>query len=262
MDQEYWQKQEKGKPLYPDILWSQPVNKTLAGKLAIIGGDAQGFSSVSSAYAAAEKAGIGVSRVLVPDSLKKTLKSWPECEFAPSTLSGSFAASSLASWIDLADWADGVLISGGLGKNSETSILFEKFLEKNARPLTLCGESIDHLISFPFTSLNLNNLLIALELNKLQKLLSAVRFPMAVKSDISLMALVSLLHSFTQSYPLAVITRHEQYILAATGGKISTTKVDQNKGIDQSATYAGVWWLQHQSKRFEAISSGIYSLAS
>ena len=58
----YWQRQEPGEPLFPDLLWSRPENRQFAGKLLIMGGNAHGFAAPAEAYAHAEKAGIGVAR--------------------------------------------------------------------------------------------------------------------------------------------------------------------------------------------------------
>src|SRR6476660_954324 len=92
MENTNWLKQAPDKPLFPDLLWSRPENKRQAGKLLVVGGNGQGFASPAAAYGAAIAAGIGAAKVILPDSLEKTLgKSFPEAIFAPSTPSGSFA---------------------------------------------------------------------------------------------------------------------------------------------------------------------------
>lgn len=126
MNHEYWQKQTVDKPLFPDMLWSRPENKLYAGKLLIIGGNAYGFAAANEAYVEAGKAGIGVARMLLPDSLHKLLgKQFAAGEFAPTTPSGSFSQRALAEALATANWADGVLLAGDLGRNSETAILIE-----------------------------------------------------------------------------------------------------------------------------------------
>ncbi|MEK7561819.1 MAG: hypothetical protein AAB541_03065, partial [Patescibacteria group bacterium] len=125
----YWLKQAKDKPLFEDLLWSRPENKRLAGKLLIVGGNLYGFSAPGTAYGAALKAGIGTTRVLLPDKLQKTVgKLMPEAEFAPSTLSGSFARPGLAKLLEEGEWADGVLLAGAFGRNSATAILLDCFM--------------------------------------------------------------------------------------------------------------------------------------
>src|SRR5471032_3085314 len=106
---DYWHKQAADKPLYPDLLWSRPENRAQAGKLLIVGGNAHGFAAAGEAYAEATKAGVGTARVLLPDSLQKTVgKVFEAGEYAPSTPSGSFAKRALAELLAMAEWADGV----------------------------------------------------------------------------------------------------------------------------------------------------------
>src|SRR4051812_2319498 len=103
-----WLRQTTNKPLFPDVLWSRPENRRHAGKLLIVGGHKQEFNEVSAAYAASIKAGIGTVRVILPDSLQKTLgKMFPEAEYAASTPIGSFSRQALGTLLDVADWADG-----------------------------------------------------------------------------------------------------------------------------------------------------------
>ena len=44
------QKQTKAKPFFPDLLWSRPENKFHAGKLLIVGGNAQAALAPAQAY--------------------------------------------------------------------------------------------------------------------------------------------------------------------------------------------------------------------
>ncbi len=102
MDKPYWINRPS-KPLFPDLLWSRPENKRQAGKLLIVGGNAHGFAAAGEAYADAGEAGIGTARVLLPDSLQKTVgKIFEAGEYAPSTPSGSFSRRALAPLIDMA----------------------------------------------------------------------------------------------------------------------------------------------------------------
>src|SRR6476659_3457494 len=91
-----WIRQTSEKPAFPDMLWSRPENKRHAGKLMVIGGHKQSFSVPSRAYSGALKAGAGHVRIVLPDSLQKTVgKALPEAEFAPSTPIGSFGRQAL-----------------------------------------------------------------------------------------------------------------------------------------------------------------------
>jgi hypothetical protein len=64
MDHTYWRKQTIGSPLFPDVEWSKPEQKSKAGRLGIIGGNKLGFAGVAEAYGISINAGIGDVRVL------------------------------------------------------------------------------------------------------------------------------------------------------------------------------------------------------
>ncbi len=131
MTPEYWHKQPVGKLLFPELEWSRPENKQFAGKLLIVGGNLHGFAAPAEAYAAAAKAGIGTAHVLLPDAIQKVVGHFIENgEFAASTPSGSFSQKALIELLEWCRWSDGVLFAGDLGRNSETAILVEKFLQK------------------------------------------------------------------------------------------------------------------------------------
>ncbi len=262
MEDTYWLPQTQGQALFEDILWSKPEQRRLSGKLAVIGGNSHGFNSVSESYSAASKAGAGVIRTLLPDSLRRSVgKIWPECEFAPSTKIGSFSYKSLNDWLALSEWADAVLLSGDLTHNSETAILLERFLEKSTAKLTLATDAVDIIISTPSLIFDRSNLFIACDINQLQKLLTGIRFPTAATSNMTLRQLVDLLHSLTLSYPIGILILHDKQAYAALQGRVSTTPFNQlSLGI--AAAAAAVWGMQQPTKRFEAITTALYELAN
>lgn len=254
--------QQPGKPLFSNVLWSRPEQKNTAGKLAIIGGSSSGFNSVSETYAAANQAGAGTIRVLLPDSLKKTLsKFWPESEFASANKGGSFAANALAEWLNLATWADGIILCGDLGKNSETAILFERFLEENKNLVTIAGDSLALALDTPTQLFEQNQLTLVLELDMLQRLLNAIRYPMTMRSDQNIYQLADLLHALTQSYPWAVITQHEGFFFVAYAGDVSTTP-KTNQSLLAAGSAGSLWRIQQPAKPFAAITSGLYDLTN
>ncbi|MBI1856731.1 hypothetical protein HY003_03405 [Candidatus Saccharibacteria bacterium] len=131
MDLTYWHKQTMDAPLFPDLQWSRPEHKKHAGKLLIIGGNLHGFAAPAEAYIEANRAGVGLTRVLLPDAVKKIAGNILETvDYAPSTPSGSFSRQALADFIEQSAWADSVLLVGDFGRNSETAILLEKFMSK------------------------------------------------------------------------------------------------------------------------------------
>lgn len=256
----FWSKQTK-EPLFPDLLWSRPENRASAGKLLIVGGNAHGFNSPAEAYSYAQKAGVGTARVLLPDVLQKTIgRVLENGEFAPSTPSGSFAKSALADMIDHSSWADGLLLAGDFGRNSETAILLENFLSKTSRAVTLTKDSVDYFLNNASVLLNRPETTLVITVAELQKLLQSIGSKTAVKLSMDLIQLVEAVHETTLQHPAALIIKQNEYIIVAKQGSITTTKIvhaDEAWQI-KTAAYASVWWLQNPGKTFEALTTSVY----
>lgn len=260
MDRTYWHKQTTKEPLFPDLLWSRPENRAQAGKLLIVGGNAHGFAAAGEAYSAAVASGIGAARVLLPDSLQKTVgKVFAAGEYAPSTPSGSFSQKALAELLALAEWADGVLLAGDLGRNSETAILLEKFIDKYDRQLTLTQDAADYFTKAPQAVVNRPNTLLVISFAQLQKIATVAKFPQAFTFDMDFLRIIDLLHEFTEQHQAAIIVKHLATIFVAVNGQISTTKLDPDLEIwrVKTAAAAATWWLQNPTKSFESLTTSL-----
>jgi hypothetical protein len=249
-----WLRQTPDKPLFPDILWSRPENKRFAGKLLIIGGHKQEFNDVSAAYTAALKAGAGAVRVILPDSLQKMLhKLFREAEYAASNQIGSFSRQALGSLLDAAEWADAVLFAGDLGKNSETSLMMEGFVEKYRGKMALAGDSIDYFLNNPKALISRDNTLLIAGLPQLQKLAA----PSLIQQNADLIKIVEQVSSWVSGNNLAAITVQSERAVVAYKDQVSTTPVQIKSPDANLAAYATVWWLQQPEKPFDAISTSI-----
>jgi hypothetical protein len=250
-----WLRQTADKPLFPDVLWSRPENKRHAGKLLIVGGHAQSFSAVSAAFIAASKAGAGTVRILLPDSLQKTLGRTAEAEFAASTPIGSFSQKALDHLLDLSDWSDAVMLAGDFGKNSETAILLEKFIDKYSGLLCLAGDSIDYFINRAGSILDRSDTLVIAEICQLQKLAQPRA---AIKQQADLAQLVNMLSIFTDETIAELVTFHDGQVIAAVKGKVSTTKFNKGINREELAAYAVTWLIQQPAMPFESITTAVY----
>jgi NAD(P)H-hydrate repair Nnr-like enzyme with NAD(P)H-hydrate dehydratase domain len=259
----YWHKQLPGKPLFSDLLWSRPESKRTAGKLLIIGGNVHSFSAVGQAHQAATAAGIGTIRIILPDSLQKTVsKLLPEADFAPSTPSGSFSQAALAIFLDNAAWADGVLLAGDFGRNSETSIVLEKFVSKFQGQLVLTKDSVDYFSQLPKAVGNRPNTCLIVTMAQLQQMASHLNSSVAFTFNLNLMQLVEKLHQFTETYRVNLILKHLDTMFVAVDGRISTTPTDlkdEDAWRIAIAAQASVWWLQNPSKPFESLTTSVTS---
>ena len=259
----YWHKQTTDKPLYPDLLWSRPENRTFAGKLLIMGGNQYGFAAPAAAYEYARAAGIGESRVLLPDALKHTVGNVLGAgDFAPSTPSGSFSQKALDELLLQATWADGVLVAGDLGRNSETAILMEKFVTAHSGLLTLTKDAADYVIASPHVLLPRPDTTLVVSLAQLQKLAIRARYPRAFTFGMDLVRLVEALHEFSIRYPVNIVVKQLDAMLVAVDGKVSTTKLalPMETWRVKTAAYADVWWLQNTSRTFEALTTSLLQI--
>jgi hypothetical protein len=264
MERDFWHKQTRDKPLYPDMLWSRPENTAQAGKLLIVGGNLHGFTNPAIAYTESQKAGIGVARVLLPDSLQKTVgRAFEAGEYGPSTPSGSFSQRALGELLPMAAWADATLLAGDLGRNSETAILLEKFTDKHSGQLTLTCDAADYFTSSPTTIISRPETLWVISLAQLQKLATGLKFATAFTFGMDILRFIDALREFTKRYELRIIVKHLDNIFVAVNGEISSTRLDGEMQIWrlQAASHASVWWLQNPQKPFEALTTAVHEIA-
>jgi ADP-dependent NAD(P)H-hydrate dehydratase / NAD(P)H-hydrate epimerase len=261
----FWQKQTGSEPLFPDLLWSRPEQRNAAGKLLIIGGNLHAFGAPAEAFAEAEKAGAGAVRVILPDATKKTVgRILEHVEYAPSTPSGSFGQKALAELLELSAWADGVLIAGDLGRNSETAILLEKFAAKYIGLLAFTKDAADYVVASPELVRKRKPTLLVLSFAQLQKLASGLGYERAFTFDMDVLRLVDTLHDFTKQFPFFIVLKHLDQLHCAVDGQIVSTKLQQDIEIwrVKTAAYASVWWLQNPTKPLEALATALYDMQS
>lgn len=258
----YWQKQLPNQPLYPDLEWSKPERRDLAGRLGIIGGNKLGFAGVAEAYSAALTAGVGEVRVLMPDILKKTIPtSITDTVFAPTTPSGSLSRDALPDMTALGNWATGVLLIGDAGRNSETAIVYEDFLRTYQGPLTLTRDAVDLIKNSPQALAERPDTLLVISFAQLQKLFQGVYYPKILTFGMQLAVLVEAVHKFTITYPVSIMVLHKDYLIVASKGDVTSTQWQNPMAIwrGQVAAKAATYWLWNAGSPLEAVTASIYS---
>jgi len=260
MDFSYWLKQTATKPLFPDIAWSKPEQRSQAGKLGIIGGNKLGFAGVAEAYSVANQAGVGATRVILPDILKKTIPaSMTDALFAPTNASGSLSAEAKGSLQTLAQWADGILLIGDAGRSSETAILYEQFIHDYAGPLTITRDAVDLVKNSAPLLVDRPNTLLIVSFAQLQKLFQSVYYPKVLTFSMQLSNLVEALHKFTITYPVALAVLHKDTFIIAHDGTVVTMPWENPMAIwrGAAATKAATYWLWSPTKPLEATATSI-----
>ena len=261
MQQDYWLKQTD-KLLFPDLEWSKPEQRSKAGKLGIIGGNKLGFASIAESYQTALETGAGDVKILLPDALKKAVPStMTDAVFAPSNLSGGLSSDAYAQLRSLGDWADEILLIGDAGRNSETAIVYEKFLEKYTGQLTITRDAIDLLKSNPIALVERPDTSLIMSFAQLQKLFQTTYYPIVLTFSMQLSNLVDALHKFTITYPTTITVFHQDNILVAHEGKVVSMPWTDPMLIwrGQVATKAATYWLWSPKKSLEAISTSLIS---
>ncbi len=198
METSYWQKQTPGEPLFSEIEWSKPEQRDRAGKLGIIGGNSSGFAGVAESYGVAMQTGVGQTKVLLPNTLKKTVPAtMNDVIFADTNPSGSLSKKALPEMLALGHWADGILLAGDAGRNSETAILYEEFTSAYDGKLIVTRDAIDLIKNSPQALAERPNTLLVMALAQLQKLFQSVYYPKMITFSMNLSQIVEALHKFT-----------------------------------------------------------------
>lgn len=263
MDLSYWQKQTSSKPLFPDIEWSKPEQRSLAGKLGIIGGNKLGFAGVAEAYSIATSAGVGEVKVLLPDALKKTIpRTITDTLYGPTNPSGSLTKDAGAEMATISAWADGVLLIGDAGRSSETAILYEQFLHDYDGLLTITRDAVDLVKNSSQALVDRPNTLLVVSFAQLQKLFQSVYYPKVLTFSMQLTNLVEALHKFTITYPVSIAVLHRETFIIASDGKVVTTPWDNPMTIWRGtvAAKAATYWLWSRSKPLEATATAILDI--
>ncbi len=260
MDHAYWHRQTADRPLYPDIEWSKPEQKSRRGKLGIIGGNKLGFISVAENYGLASQTGAGEVRVLLPDILKKSIPAvMTDVVFGKTNPSGSLASDAMNEMKAMGEWADGILLIGDAGKNSETAILYEHFIHEYHGHLTITRDAIDLMNNDYNLIVERPDTLVVASFAQLQKIFQSVYYPKVLAFSMQLSNLVEALHKFTITYPVNIAVLHMGTLLVASGGEVTSTPWPDPMRIwrGHTATKAAVYWLWNPSKPLESVTTSL-----
>jgi len=262
MSHDYWHKQAPLNPLYPDIEWSKPEQRQQRGRLGIVGGNKLSFISVAESYVVSQKTGAGDVRVLLPDVLKKSIPTtMTEVVFGKTNPSGGLAKEAITEMKAIGKWASGVLLVGDAGHNSETAILYEDFLHEYHGPLTITRDAIDLLKNASASVVDRPNTLLVVSFAQLQKLFRTIYYPIVLTFSMQLTNLVEALHKFTITYPVSIAVLHQNNVIIANNGQVTSTPHTDPMRIwrGEVATIAAVYWMWTPSKLLEGVTTSLVS---
>lgn len=208
-----------------DLTWNIPERKQ--GAVNIIGGNGQNFRvPVKTAEFMGEKYPVETINVILPDALKNQLPPLPNFVFLPSTDAGSFSGEGLSDALNDADFN---LVIGDISKNSITGLAVARAL-KSAEKMTLITRDAVDLVAenSPERILMNENLILMASMPQLIKLLRAVYYPKMLLLSQSVMQVAEVLHKFTLSYPVSIVTLANEQILFASSGNVTAVPLEKS----------------------------------
>ena len=221
---DYFEKVEKKSG--DDLNWNIPEKKQ--GIVNVIGGNSQSFKTeVKISEFLNSKYPIETINTVLPDALKTQLPALPNFKFLSSTDSGSFAdEKELLGTFNSGDYN---ILLGDLSKNAITGKAIVNACKKTEKPIVITRDAIDLLSeNMNETCLMNENLILFGSLVQLQKLLRAIYYPKMLLLSQSLIQVVEVLHKFTLSYPVSIITLHNNQILIAKNGNVKSVPIEKS----------------------------------
>ncbi len=213
---DYFEKLESNP--YEDLKWNIPERKQ--GTVNVVGGNAQRFrDEVKVAEFLDGNYPVETVRLILPDALKGKLPQMPSFSFLPSSDSGSFAESQ--ELVDVFNAADYNLVLGDLSRNAVTGRAVASACRGAEKMTLVTRDAVDLLAdNMPERWLMNENIVVMASVTQLAKLLRAVYYPKMLLMSSSLMQVAEVLHKFTLSYPVGVVTLHNGQILVAKDGMV------------------------------------------
>ncbi len=221
---EYFEKVEEN--IAKDLLWNIPERKQ--GVVNVIGGNSQNFRTpVRVAEYLTEKYPVETVNLILPDALKSKLPPMPNFKFLESTETGSFADSTELV-VNINNGEHNLLI-GDLSKNAITGKVIVSACASSEKPILLTRDAVDLVADNNPEEVLLNEkLAIFGSLAQMQKLLRAVYYPKMLLLSQSLVQVTEVLHKFTLSYPVGIVTLHNGQILIAKDGMVKAVPMEKS----------------------------------
>lgn len=209
-----------------DLSWNIPEQKQ--GTVNIIGGNSRSFrTEIKISEYLFSHYPIKNLHTVLPDTLKTQLPDFPNLVFLSSTDSGSFA--SQPELQDTLNSADYNLLIGDLSKNSITKNAIAGACTSSLKPVLITRDAVDLLAEGNPEQLLLNQQLIFMaSIPQIQKLLRAVYYPKVLLVSQSLIQVAEVLHKFTLSYQVSLITLHDNQILIAENGTVKAIALSKS----------------------------------
>ena len=210
---------------FAELTWNIPDQKQ--GSMLVIGGNSQSFRIViKTAEIISNTFPVKELTIALPKSLEKTLPPLDNLVFLPATDSGSFDNSEELTKILAA--SDYNLLIGDFSKNTITARTILDACKNVEKPTLLTRDGVDLIATSGLEPLLMNEqLCLFAPLASIQKIFRAVYYPKVILLSQPLMQIAEALHKFTLSYPVSIITLHNEQILVAKNGNVSAIPIEK-----------------------------------
>lgn len=209
-----------------DLSWNIPERKQ--GMINVIGGNSQSFrTEIKISEFLANKYPVQEVRTVLPDALKLQLPALPNFVFLSSTDSGSFASKDeLKTVLGAVDFN---LVLGDFSKNTVTARAVGSACSYSEKPLLITRDAVDLITGEKPEQLLMNgNVILFASMAQLQKLFRAVYYSKMLLLSQSLVQAAEALHKFTLSYPVSIITLHNEQVVVAKNGIVKAVPMEKS----------------------------------
>ena len=208
---------------YKDLYWNLPEKKQ--GVVNVIGGNARSFQSeVKTAEFLMRNYAMEKVEVVLPEALKKQLPELENLRFLPATETGAFTGEGMLSVMERADYN---LLLGDFSKNSITGQAVGKCVAEAKKPILVTRDAVDLVAENQPEKVLMNpGVGFLASLAQLKKLMGAVYYPRMLLLTAPLMQVAEVLHKFTLSYEVGVVTFCGGQIMVAKNGKVQAVALE------------------------------------
>lgn len=260
-------KRQLDEPLFEQLEWDKPERKNQAGRLLIAGGSQHALGAPAQAFMLSTANGIGTAKVALPNKTKRLLKDGVfETLFLPSTPTGEFSHEGKEGLLQYALWADTVLLCGDVGRNSQSTVLFSDLIRSYAGQIIVTRDSLDALNNEATLLLDRPKTTIVATIAQLQKLFKSSGNATPVTFTMDLTKLVDLLSTVTEQGGASIVTIHNNQIIVASGGEVSTTAYKASEEPKHwrlvFATTASCFQTWYPGEPFKALTHTAYKVKS
>lgn len=233
---------------FEDIKWSRPENARQASKIIILGGSKDHFAETSNIYQELSKIkGLKIA-LLLPEYLKKIVgNNDANIVYASSDPQlGYFNKEALPLVKSLCAQSDLLILSGEVGRSSETQQFLESLIDATDIPVSIGSNALQSFAdNYLGTLATKPNIHLFIDAYTTQRLFKSLSHHQAFTSTLTFQQKIDVLNNFTQKHELTLCVSDEDVIWCAKKGQIyySRSRISAHEIMVKSAP-----WLSWNSK--------------